>query len=292
MECRTVYLLDGSSFVYRSFFALPKLTTKDGFPTSAIYGFLRGILSIIKSENPECFLVAFDLPAPTKREKVYKEYKINRPKMPDPLKVQIPVIKEMLRLMGIPVAEKEGYEADDIIGFLALKFAKEGRTVKVYTPDKDMLQLVDDRIIVINPMNGEVFNKKKVLEKFGVEPSHIPDYLALVGDKVDNIEGVKGVGPKKAIEIINKYGSVKEILEHRWDEFKREFPQADKESLKIYYELVRLHVEVGEELDNIDTRIKEADWDKLEKRIKELEMKSLLKDIELLKKRRRQATLF
>jgi len=292
MDCKTVYLLDGSSFVYRSFFALPQLSTKDGFPTSAIYGFLRGILAIMKSENPKCFLVVFDSPAPTKREKVYREYKINRPKMPDPLKIQIPVIKELLKLMGVPILEREGYEADDIIGFLALKFANEGKVVKIYTPDKDMLQLVGDRIMIINPMNGEVFNRDKVVEKFGVEPAKIPDYLALVGDKVDNIEGIKGVGPKKAVEIIRKYGGIENILGDRWEEFKKEYPQADRERLIMYYELVRLHTEVGKEIGDINVSIGEGSWDKLEKRIRELEMKSLLKDLELIRKRRKQTTLF
>jgi len=140
-----------------------------------------------------------------------------------------------------------------------------------------MLQLVGDRIMIINPMNGEVFNRDKVVEKFGVEPAKIPDYLALVGDKVDNIEGIKGVGPKKAVEIIRKYGGIENILGDRWEEFKKEYPQADRERLIMYYELVRLHTEVGKEIGDINVSIGEGSWDKLEKRIRELEMKSLLK---------------
>ncbi len=291
MQCGTVYLIDGSSLIYRSFFALPALTTKDGFPTSAIYGFLRSLLAIMKSERPDCLAVIFDHPAPTKREKVYKEYKIHRPKMPDPLKMQIPVVKELLNLMGVPIIEKEGYEADDIIGFLALKFSSEGKRVKVYTPDKDMLQLVSERVIVINPMNNEVFDRKKVREKFGIEPERIPDYLALVGDKVDNIEGIKGVGPKKAREIIAKYGSIEGILKD-WERFSREFPSADREKLEMYYYLVRLHTEVGEGMEDVDLTLREPEWKELEEKIRRFEMKSLLKDLEILKKTGKQASLF
>ena len=291
MQCNTVYIIDGSSLIYRSFFALPKLSTKNGFPTSAIYGFLRSMLAIMKSERPKCLVVIFDHPAPTKREKVYREYKINRPKMPDPLKVQIPVIKELLKIMGIPMIEKEGYEADDIVGFLAIKFSSEGKKVKIYTPDKDMLQLVSDNVIVINPMNNEIFDREKVFKKYGVFPEKIPDFLALVGDKVDNIEGIKGVGQKKAVEILKKYQSVENILRN-WDRFSKEYPEADREKLELSYYLVKLHTEVGGEFGEINVELKEPDWNLLEKRIKDLEMKSLLKDVDILKVAKKQATLF
>ena len=207
---KVLYLLDGSAFLYRSFFALPPLSTSKGFPTSAIYGFMRAIFALLKTEKPVYFAIAFDLPAPTKRESLYKEYKAKRPTMPDPLKVQIPVIKELVDLLGIKRYEVEGYEADDIIATLALRALEKGFFVKVYSPDKDIMQLVSDRLVVVNPISGEVFDKKKVLEKFGVPPEKLKDYLALVGDKVDNIEGVKGVGPKTAIRLLQQYGSMHE----------------------------------------------------------------------------------
>ncbi len=288
---KTLYLWDGSAFVYRSFFALPPLTTKDGFPTGAIYGFLRALFALIKTEKPQYFVVAFDHPAPTQRERAYTEYKANRPKMPDPLKIQIPRIKELLPLMGINVMEKEGYEADDLIGGLTLKALEMGFNVKVYTPDKDMLQLVrDKKVVVINPMSGEVFDEEKVKEKFGVEPALIPDYLALVGDKVDNIEGVKGMGPKTAVKILHAYGSVKGILE-RWEDFNSAFPQAQRDVLELSYYLVKLHpAELN--VDEESLRMKNPQLDRLKEELQRLEFKSLLKDLEEIYKRQVQKSLF
>jgi DNA polymerase-1 len=187
-----------------AFFALPPLSTSSGFPTGAIYGFLRSILAILKTEKPNYMAIAFDLPAPTQRKLAYSEYKSKRPPTPDPLKVQIPVIKELINLLGIKLLEMPGYEADDLIAYLTQKAKKEGFKVKIYSPDKDVLQLVEgNQVVVINPISEEVFDENKVIEKFGVPPQKLADYLALVGDKTDNVEGVKGVGPKTAINLIN-----------------------------------------------------------------------------------------
>jgi DNA polymerase-1 len=140
---KVLYLFDGSAFLYRSFFALPPLSTSSGFPTGAIYGFLRSILAILKTEKPNYIAIAFDLPAPTQRKLAYSEYKSKRPPTPDPLKVQIPVIKELINLLGIKLLEMPGYEADDLIAYLTQKAKKEGFKVKIYSPDKDVLQLVE-----------------------------------------------------------------------------------------------------------------------------------------------------
>ena len=188
---KVLHLFDGSAFLYRSFFALPPLSTRSGFPTGAIYGFFRSILAIIKTEKPLYMAIAFDLPAPTQRKLAYSQYKSKRPPTPDPLKVQIPVIKELIPLFGIKLLEEPGYEADDIIAYLTQKALKEGFKVKIYSPDKDILQLVEeDKVLVINPILQETFDEKKVKEKFGVSPKKLPDYLALVGDKTDNIEAI------------------------------------------------------------------------------------------------------
>jgi len=288
---KTLHLLDASSFIYRSYFALPPLETRDGFPTGAIYGFLRAILSIWKSENPEYFVVVFDAPAQTKREKMYAEYKAGRPSMPDPLKVQIPVIKELLNLMGIPVLEVPGYEADDIIAMLAKKFSRGDFFVKIYTPDKDMLQLVSDRVRVINPISWEVFDPKKVEEKFGVPPQKLADYLALVGDKIDNVEGVKGVGPKTAVKLIEKFGGVEGILKN-WEEFHRQYPTAKKEDLELSYRLVKPMLDADVDVNEEDLRIKEPKTGELRKKLEKLEMKSILKDVEKLFRIRSQRSLF
>lgn len=287
---KVLHILDGSSFVYRSFFALPKLSTSKGFPTNAIYGFLRMLFALMKREKPEYLVVVFDAPAKTKREKIYSEYKKQRPKTPDPLKVQIPVIKEILRIAGIPVIEVPGYEADDVIAYLARKFSQKGFKVKIYSPDKDLLQLVSEKVIVINPMNNEVFNKEKVIKKFGVPPEKIPDYLALVGDKVDNVPGVKGVGPKVAIALLKEFGSVENILKN-WDTFRKRFPDASKEELELSYKLVKLYTDLELNIEEDDLKIKQGDINKLKEKLKELEMKSLLPEVDKIFKHR-QATLF
>jgi DNA polymerase-1 len=277
---KVLYLFDGSAFLYRSFFALPPLTTSSGFPTGAIYGFLRSILAVLKAEKPNYMAIAFDLPAPTQRKLAYSEYKSKRPPTPDPLKVQIHVIKELINLLGTKLLEMPGYEADDLIAYLTQKAKKEGFRVKIYSPDKDVLQLVDgSQVVVINPISEEVFDENKVIEKFGVPPQKLADYLALVGDKTDNIEGVKGVGPKTAINLLNTFGSVENILA-RWDEFKRLFPQAEKNSLELSYWLVKLKPPEELNIDIGELKRKEPNLPALRKKLEGLEMKSIIKDLD------------
>lgn len=288
---KTLSILDGSSFVYRSFFALPNLSTSKGFPTNAIYGFLRMIFALIKKEKPRYLVVVFDAPAKTKRQVLYTQYKKQRPKTPDPLKIQIPVLKEVLKLAGIPILEIPGYEADDIIAFLTKKFSGESFSVKIYSPDKDLLQLVSDKVIVVNPMNEEVFNEKKVVEKFGVKPQNIPDYLALVGDKVDNIPGIKGVGPKTAINILKKFGNIENVLEN-WEAFRKHYPDADKEELELSYKLVKLYTDIDLEVSEEDLKLNKPDFIKLKQKLQELEMRSLLKEVDRVFKTTTQAPLF
>ncbi|MFN3813454.1 MAG: 5'-3' exonuclease H3TH domain-containing protein [Aquificaceae bacterium] len=288
---KVLYILDGSAFLYRSFFALPPLSTSKGFPTGAIYGFMRAVFSILKTESPKYFVVVFDHPSPTTREKIYKEYKSKRPTMPDSLKVQIPVIKNLLRLMGISVIELEGYEADDLIGYITERALELGFHVRVYSPDKDVLQLVSERVIVINPISKDVFDHKAVLEKFGVVPGLIPDYLALVGDKVDNVEGVKGIGKKTALRVLKEYGNVENILRN-WEDFSLHFPHADKEKLKLAYSLVKLHPVYGLKIELENLTMKRPDKDTLTNIFLELEVKSLIKDLEAISRSTSQKELF
>ncbi|MCX8164142.1 MAG: 5'-3' exonuclease [Aquificaceae bacterium] len=288
---KVLHLLDGSAFLYRSFFALPPLSTSKGFPTGAIYGFMRAIFALLKTEKPCYFAIAFDMPKPTKREEIYKDYKAKRPTMPDPMKLQIPAIKELVDMMGIRRYELEGYEADDIIATLGLKALERGFSVKVYSPDKDIMQIIDGGLVVINPISGEVFDRKKVLDKFGVPPEKLVDYLALVGDKVDNIEGIKGVGPKTAIRILDKYGSVENILRN-WEDFKSAFPEAKRESLELALNLLRLHRVEGLDFEEEELRLKAPDFQRLRTMLEELEMKSLLKELENLSKTAAQKNLF
>ncbi len=287
----TLHLIDASSFIYRSFFALPPLSTKSGFPTGAVYGFLRALLSIIKNEKPKYMAVVFDHPAPTKRDKVYKDYKAGRPSAPDTLKIQIPVIKKLTKLMGIPIMELEGYEADDIIASLTMKFYDGGFRVKIYTPDKDMLQLVRDRVQVVNPVNWEVFDERKVLKKFGISPQKIADFLALVGDNVDNVKGIKGVGPKTAVKLIEKFGGVEGILKN-WDKFKKRFPHAERDKLELSYYLVKPLSINRLDIKQDDLKVKRPNIAELRKKLEELEMKSILRDIENILRESSQKSLF
>jgi len=286
-----LHLIDASSFIYRSFFALPPLKTSKGFPTGAIYGFLRALLSIMKSERPTHLAVIFDSPTPTKREEVYEQYKAGRPSMPDTLRLQIPVIKEILSLMGVPTFALAGYEADDLIASLSEEFSRKGFLIRIYTPDKDMLQLVGEKIVVINPMDWEVYDEVKVREKFGVGPDKLADFLALVGDKTDNIEGIKGVGPKRAIGLIKEFGGVEGILK-RWEEFKKLYPEADREKLRMSYFLAKPLLGANLSVDGEKLKLGKPDMKKLKEKLKELEMKSIIKDIEKVFLKASQGTLF
>ncbi len=273
------FIYDGSSILYRSYFALPPLKTSYGFPTNAIYGFLRTLFSHLKLERPKYLTVCFDLPKKTKRKKIYKEYKAKRPKAPNDLVLQIKPLKEILRAIGINYLEREGLEADDLIVSLVERLKGKGLTVKVFSPDKDLLQVVDESIFVVNPISGEVFTKEKVLEKFGVEPKLIPDLLALRGDSTDNIKGIEGVGDKTALKILRKYGSVEGILK-RWEEFSREFPRAKREELTLSYELVRpIKVDLNFKLEDFTLR---PNLKELRELLKKYEMRSLLKEVDKL----------
>ncbi|NPB06922.1 MAG: 5'-3' exonuclease [Aquificae bacterium] len=287
---KTLHLLDGSAFVYRSFYALPELKTSKGFPTNAVYGFMKALLSIVKKERPRYLAVAFDAPARTRRALIYERYKARRPKAPDPLKAQIPVVKELIRLAGVPVLEEPGYEADDLIASAAKRALEEGFLVRVHTPDKDLLQLVTDGLTVVNPFTGEVFTRGRVEEKFGVPPERLTDYLALTGDKTDDVPGLKGVGPKKALELLKRFGRVEEMLK-RFDELRRLVPSASREELELSYELVKLDygapVPPPEGLE-----VKKARLDELVKRLEELEMKSLVKEVRLVFRTAGQGSLF
>jgi DNA polymerase-1 len=297
----TIYVLDGSAFLYRSYYALPSLKTEDGVETGAFYGFVRAIFSILKAKKPEYFAIAFDLPAPTVRDKIYKEYKATRKETPNELVSQIPLIKQAINLLGIRLLEKEGLEADDIIAYIAHKSKEWNKNLTIYTPDKDLMQLVEDKkIIVINPITNKVFDEQAVIEKFGVPPSRLADYLALIGDSVDNIKGIKGVGPKKAVELLEKYGSIENIL-NNWDEIQKTFKEASKEDLELAYKLIKLNTE--EILNMIDIHLEglkisyNIDLKKVEEFFLAFNMKSLIKDLNTIFKekssgKRTQKTLF
>ena len=204
-------LVDGSSYLYRAFHAFPPLTNSAGEPTGAMYGVLNMLKSLISQIQPSHIAVVFDAKGKTFRDEMFEQYKSHRPPMPDDLRKQIQPLHDIIRALGIPLLVIEGVEADDVIGTLAVAASKANQKVLISTGDKDMAQLVDDNIMLINTMNNTLLDREAVIEKYGIPPELIIDYLALMGDSADNIPGVAGVGEKTALGLLQGIGSMAEI---------------------------------------------------------------------------------
>ena len=218
---KTLYLVDGHALAYRAYFALAatgsRFQTKAGEPTAATFGFINVILSIMEKERPEYLAVAFDT-GRTFRNDTFADYKATRAKMPDDLRLQIERIRELVDAFCFPRLETEGYEADDVLGTIAKQAAEKGMTVKIITGDRDLLQLVTDRVVVNLPgakiSESTDYYPQQVMEKLGVRPDQVVDYKALVGDTSDNIPGVRGIGQKTAETLLKKYATLDEIYDH------------------------------------------------------------------------------
>ncbi|MBL7198036.1 MAG: DNA polymerase I [Candidatus Omnitrophica bacterium] len=279
-------LIDTHSLCYRAFFATIKanMMTSYGQPTNAVYGFVRMLNKILDDIKPEYVVMCFDVDKPTFREKKFKEYKIQRKPMPDDLKTQIPLIREIISAYNLKIIEKEGYEADDVIAALTCRAKKQGFKVIIVTSDKDMLQLVDSDIKVYNPYKGEgvYFSPREVEEQFGVRPKNIIDLLSLTGDSVDNIPGAKGIGEKTARELLEEFHSVDRLLENI-DKIKsdkiRDLIRENKKEINLSQELIKLPTDFEVDFDLKDLSSRDADYEKLYKIFSRLEFKSLLKNI-------------
>lgn len=274
-------LIDGSSYLYRAFHALPPLTNSHGEPTGAVYGVINMIRKLIADYKPDYLAVVFDPKGKTFRDEIYPAYKAHRPPMPDPLRMQIHMLHQVITAMGIPLVIVEGYEADDVIGTLATQACQEGAKVIVSTGDKDMTQIVCDTITVVNTMSGTTLDREGVLKKFGVPPEKIIDYLALIGDSVDNIPGVAKVGPKTAVKWLTDYGTLASIME-RAEEFTGKLGEnlkASLTSLPLSQQLVTLKLDVPAEMHWLDLKIQSPDETKLIELFKRLEFKSWLNDV-------------
>jgi DNA polymerase-1 len=217
---KTLLLIDANSMVHRAYHALPPMTNAKGEPTNALYGLSSLFLKLWREEKPEYAAALFDRPEPTYRDVEYAEYKAQRPATADDLLPQIIAARDLFPKFGIAVFEKAGYEADDLIGTLACRFAEEPDVrVVILTGDRDTLQLVrGDKVVVRTPLKGITetltYTEEVVKEKYGLEPHQLIDYKALVGDASDNIKGVNGIGPKSAVEILTKYHTLEEALKH------------------------------------------------------------------------------
>ncbi|MCP4399807.1 MAG: DNA polymerase I, partial [bacterium] len=212
----SMYLIDGTAQVYRAFYAVRELSTSNGFPTNAIFGFIRMLTKLIQDEAPQYLGVTFDLAGPTFRHEMFEDYKAHRPDTPEELIQQLPKIKEYLKCMNIPIYEMQGFEADDLLATLTKKAEAEGMKTVIVSSDKDLLQLVSDKVVTLSERMGHkvIYTREKVKEKYGIEPSQIKDFLGLVGDSSDNIPGVKGIGPKTATKLLQQFASLEELLEH------------------------------------------------------------------------------
>jgi DNA polymerase-1 len=210
---KTVYLIDGSAYIYRAYHAIRGLTNSKGLPTNAAFGFTRMLIKLIEDRSPEYVAMFFDAKGPTFRHEMYQDYKANRPPMPEDLSIQIPYIKEITHGFNIPVIEMQRFEADDLIGTYGCRAEKAGFWVVMVTGDKDFVQLVTDRSVIWDPMKGKTIDIKTVRADFGLEPSQMIDVMALSGDASDNIPGVPGIGPKTALSLIQTFGSIDRLYE-------------------------------------------------------------------------------
>ncbi|MBH0202298.1 MAG: DNA polymerase I [Nitrospira sp.] len=279
----TLYLIDGSAYIYRAFFALPALNNSKGLQTNAVYGFTTTLLKIIREHKPDGLAVAFDEKGPTLRHEEFKEYKAQRPPMPDGMKAQIPYIHRVVEALNIPAARQAGYEADDLIGTLARQAEQAGYDVVIVTGDKDMLQLVTSHVRIYDPVKDKWSGDAECAAKFGVEPGRVIEVMGLMGDASDNIPGVKGIGEKTAMKLIAQFGTIDELL-RRLDEVT---PTRIKTLLSEQAENARL----SRKLATIDThspvefhpesyRIKPPHEEQLAELLRELEFTSLLKSLQ------------
>ena len=278
-----LFLIDGNSFCYRAFYAIRHLTTSRGRPTNAVYGFITMLNKIIKEEKPAYLAIAFDLPGPTFRHKKFENYKAQRKPMPDQLVEQMSLIKEVVEAYNIPIFEKKGFEADDVLATLAKKGQAEGMTVYIATGDKDMLQLVNSRIKLYSPHKENlIYDQKMVKQRYGVEPEKIVEIMALAGDPIDNIPGVPGIGEKTAIQLIKEFGTMENVLANI-DKIKNpRLYQALKEfseQARLSKELATVNASISLDIDFAEFKIKEPDSKKLHRLFKELEFKSMLKEV-------------
>lgn len=279
-------LIDGQGLIYRSFYALPQLTASNGKVINAIYGFTMMLMKLLDEEKPDYIMIAFDLPAPTFRHKEYKEYKANRKKMPEELISQIALIREVINSYNISICEKEGYEADDIIGTVAKEAEKRGCGTLIVTADRDAFQLISPETKVMTTVKGvtevKIIDEEKIKDKYGVVPEKIIDILALKGDTSDNIPGVPGIGEKTAISLIKEYGSLDLILEKVESISKkslREKIKEYKEQILMSKKLATIDRKVPLEYNFDLFQIKTPNYDKLGAIFQELGFAKLLKKI-------------
>ncbi|ARD20398.1 DNA polymerase I [Shewanella japonica] len=281
-------LVDGSSYLYRAFYAPPHLTNSKGEATGAVYGVVNMLRSLMSRYNPSHIAVVFDAKGKTFRNDMYSEYKAQRPPMPDDLRSQIAPLHAIIHALGLPLICIPGVEADDVIGTIALKASKEGRATLISTGDKDMAQLVDDNVTLINTMTDTIMGPAEVTEKFGVGPELIIDLLAMMGDKADNIPGLPGVGEKTALAMLTGVGGVDKLIANpqsvldvtfRGSKTMPKKIEDNKEMLQLSYDLATIKTDVEWDDDWAPLEIQPQNRDELIKLFGEMEFKRWLAEV-------------
>lgn len=275
-------VIDGNHLIHRAFYAIQNpLKTSSGEQTNAIYGFASMLINIIEVEKPDYIAMTFDPHAPTFRHEMHEDYKGTRQKAPDELYAQMPRIREMVEAFDMPIYAKEGFEADDMMGTLAKEAAEQGMEVYLVTGDMDAMQLIHDSVFVAYPHKGYrepiIYDTEKVEEKYGIKPSQVVDYKALMGDTSDNIKGVEGIGPKGAVKLLSQYGTLDGIYEHL-DEITGSIHDklaSGKEDAYFSQKMARIVTDVPNGFKKEDTDLMSLNYLGLDRFFEMLEMKSL-----------------
>ena len=278
---KTLYLVDGSGYIFRAYYAIRPLSNSKGLPTNAIYGFTTMLLKLIKDVKPEHLAIAFDTKEPTFRDEMYEEYKANRSEPPDDLVPQFEYIPKVVDALNIAKLVKPGFEADDLIGTVAKKAVSEGFDVVIVSGDKDLMQLVSDKVTMWDTMKEKFYKPADVVERFGVPPEKVVEVLGLAGDTSDNVPGISGVGPKTATKLIQKYGSVEELLNHAeklTGKLKENVITGKKKAL-LSKKLVTIHCDVPMKFDLSHFSIKPLNKDLCHELFRELEFSRLLSEL-------------
>ncbi len=278
MSKSNFYVIDGHGLIYRSFYAISELRNSKGEPTNAVFGFVRAIKSFLKDFKPTHFAVCFDSKGKTFREERYSEYKIQRPPMPDDLRPQIPIVKDILSAFHIPIFEKKGFEADDLIALLVKKSQIEGINVVIASDDKDMFQLADKDVHFFSSRKNEILDTKALKEKLGFDPTLMADFLGLAGDSADNIPGVAGIGKVTATNLINEFGNLDNIIKNieKVKSLKvKEKLMNQKDQAFMSRDLAVLETDIDVEVNFEKLRVTAPDSNRLHAMFKDLEFKSL-----------------
>ncbi len=282
MTDKKIALIDGYGFVFRAFHSLPPLTRKDGTPVGAVYGFTNMLIKLLASLHVSHVAVVFDSGSKTFRNDIYPAYKANRPPCPEDLIPQFPLVREAAESLNLAILEKIGFEADDIIATLAKQYSKKDYDVLIVSSDKDLMQLVDDKVSMYDAMKNKMIGANEVKEKFAVMPDKVLDILSLMGDSSDNVPGVRGIGPKTAAELIDKYGTLENIFENLDDikqEKRRQMLKDGVENAKLSKILIALKEDVELGISEEDLAVKNIDPHKLIKFIGDQGFRSLVERV-------------